>query len=359
MRPPLKIGTHGQITYRKRNNRWEARARTRTISGEYVRKYASAPTKGEVTEILLQRLANVTPPATLTKDSHLTELGEQWREIMLTKGLAPRTVDRYEWTLEKHINHYIGTLPIGEMTTSRAQKYLTMLHTKHGPGVAKGARTVLLQMFSYAVQDDVITRNPITDTTLQKTEKKEVESFDPSQIKDLRAHLDNDLRDVFDVMLGTGLRISEVLALRWEDVDYSQNRLMVTGAVKRTKREGLHRGEPKSVGSKQWLYLPEFAMRPLRERERFCELVFPTSTGNLWEPSGFRKRWNKQLSDTPYASSHPHMVRSTVATILAASEGTLAASRQLGHSSESITAQHYIARPDSAPNLAFVLEKLL
>lgn len=142
-------------------------------------------------------------------------------------------------------------------------------------------------------------------------------------------------------------------------MDYSQNHGQVTAAMKRMKREGLHRGEPKSVGSKQWLHIPEFAMRPLRERERFGELVFPTSTGNLWEPNSYRKRWNKQLSGTPYASSHPHMVRSKVATILAAPEGALAASRQLGHPSESITAMHYIARSDSAPNLAFVLEKLL
>lgn len=75
---------------------------------------------------------------------------------------------------------------------------------------------MLLQMFSYAVQDDVITRNPISDTTLQKVEKKTVESFDSAQIKDLRSHLDNDLRDAFDLKLGTGLRTSEVLALRWK-----------------------------------------------------------------------------------------------------------------------------------------------
>lgn len=70
-----------------------------------------------------------------------------------------------------------------------------------------------------------------------------------------------------------------------EDADYSQNHGQVTGAMKRMKREGLHREEPKSVGAKQWLHLSEFAMRPLRERERFGELVFPTSTGNLWEPN--------------------------------------------------------------------------
>lgn len=359
MRPPLKIGSHGQITYRKRNNRWEARARTRTITGEYVRKYASARTKTEATEILMERLEAVTPPATLTKDSRLDALSGQWRETMLVKGLAPRTVDRYEWTLEKHIDHYIGSLPIGEMTTSRAQKYLTMLHEKHGPGVARGARTVLLQMFSYAVQDDVITRNPIRDTSLQKAKRKTVESFTPEQIPELREHLTGDVRDVFDLMLGTGLRISEVLALQWKDFDDAQARIRVTGAVKRTKREGLHRGEPKSMGSKQWLYLPGFAVDTLRGRERFCDLIFSTSTGNLWEPTSYRRMWRRQLADTPFAGSHPHMVRSTVATILAASEGALAASRQLGHSSESITVKHYISRPDSAPDLTSVLEKLL
>lgn len=102
------------------------------------------------------------------------------------------------------------------MTTSRAQKLLIMRQPKHKSGFAKGTRTVLLQACSYAGQDDVIIRNSITDTTLQKVEKKTVASFDSAQIKDLRSHLDNDLRDAFDLKLGTGLRTSEVLALRWK-----------------------------------------------------------------------------------------------------------------------------------------------
>lgn len=353
------LGTHGVISTRKRNRRWEARTTVRTASGEYVRKYASGGSKTEAVNLLLERVQDAAPLTDLNRRSSIQSLGEQWRLNMLTKGLAPRTVDRYEWTLEKHINHYIGRLTIEELTTSRAQSFLVMLQDKHGAGVAKGARTVLLQMYTMAVQDDIVQRNPVQDTTLRRADRKEVESFTAEQIPTLRKNLNGDVLDVFDVMLGTGLRISEVLAIRWEDIDFSQNRLQVTGAVKRTKREGLHRGAPKSLGSMQWLYLPDFAMRPLRERERWCELVFPTSTGGLWEPTNFRKQWRKQLAGTAYASAHPHMVRSTVATILAQSEGTLAASKQLGHSSESITAKHYIARPDEAPNLSQILNRLL
>lgn len=161
---------------------------------------------------------------------------------------------------------------------------------------------------------------------------------------------------MYDVMLGTGARIGEVLAIRWQDIDGAK--VNINGAVKRTKAEGLHRGAPKTFSSAQWVHLPGFAVEAINSRPQIFEMVFPTSTGGLWEGTNFRKRWRKLLAGTEYEGVHPHMVRATVATEIARREGAVAASKQLGHSSVTITEKHYLQRDSSAPDLSLLLEEL-
>jgi integrase len=89
-----------------------------------------------------------------------------------------------------------------------------------------------------------------------------------------------DLLDVIDVMLSTGARIGEVLALRWKEIDLSAEKptLTVNGTIVYMPHEGLTiQDHPKSSNSRQRYTLPAFAVQmPLRRQVQQLE-------GNTWD----------------------------------------------------------------------------
>ena len=98
----------------------------------------------------------------------------------------------------------------------------------------------------------------------------------------------DDLRDVVDIMLATGCRISEALALRWQDVDLDSRKVTINGAVIVTEDGVIRQDHPKSMGSVKTYTVDQTTAAMLRGRwERMSALgamtsvVFPSATGTL------------------------------------------------------------------------------
>jgi hypothetical protein len=66
-----------------------------------------------------------------------------------------------------------------------------------------------------------------------------------------------------------------------------------------------------------------------------------------------------RVKDTDLDRVYPHLVRKTVATLIEREEGLAAASHQLGHAAEAVTAAHYVAHRTVAPDHRNVLDQLL
>lgn len=235
---------------------------------------------------------------------------------------------------------------------------LRSVRDKHGAPTAKLCQTVLRQMFALAARRNAVPMNPMRDVEPVHVEHKAVQALTVSQVQDLRSKLSGDVLDVLDVLLATGGRIGEVLAIRWEDVELngSKSRVSITGTVVRSEAGLIRQDRPKSTGSMHRLFLPQFGADVFRRRFQICELVFPNNVGKLWEPTNFRKVWREAVKDAGYGHVNPHLIRATVGTLLARAEGVSAASAQLGHSSETITVRHYVEKLADAPDASDVLE---
>jgi integrase len=161
-----------------------------------------------------------------------------------------------------------------------------------------------------------------------------------------------------DVMLGTGLRIGETLALRWEDIDLTADTptLIVTGTIVRDEHGRLHRQEVgKSAASERTLYLPQFTVVTLTEhREQATEIpesgaVFPTAVGSWLDPDNYRTRFREVRTIAELGWVTPHTLRATVATQVYRAEDLASASQQLGHSEVGVTSRHYVERDRRGP----------
>lgn len=176
------------------------------------------------------------------------------------------------------------------------------------------------------------------------------------------------MRDIIEVLLGTAMRLGEVLALRPCDIDDRATGMVVavSGTVVQPKGQGAVRQErPKSEASIRWIAVPDFAAEVLRRRIDGVDearTIFASRTGGPLSPYNVRRTFRDFLKDAGLGDTTISLrwYRRTGATVIARAMGTDAAATFLGHSSSAITEGHYI-EPDRTVDLtpAGHLERVL
>ncbi|MEX5259575.1 tyrosine-type recombinase/integrase [Kocuria sp. CPCC 205263] len=360
-RPPLPIGAYGRISLTPTpGGAYVAKARFRDYDGRTRLVERTAGSKAKAEKALKEAFIDRATPSNedITGDTRIHALAAAWWVGFLEKDRAPATVRRYKEVLDSYVLPKLGGVRIREASVGLLDNALRSVRDKHGAPTAKLCQTVLRQMFALAARRNAVPMNPMRDVEPVHVEHKAVQALTVPQVQDLRSKLSGDVLDVLDVLLATGGRIGEVLAIRWEDVELNgtKSRVSITGTVVRSDKGLIRQDRPKSAGSMHRLFLPEFGADVFRRRAEVCEFVFPNNAGKLWEPTNFRKIWREATKDAGYGHVNPHLIRATVGTLLARAEGVPAASAQLGHSSETITVRHYVEKLADAPDASDALE---
>lgn len=208
-----------------------------------------------------------------------------------------------------------------------------------------------------------MTINPVRDTALPRAKKSEVRTLTNDEMETYRARLvewcggnrrgprrGEGLVEIMDVVRGSGMRIGEVLALRWQDVDLEEGTATVAGT---TDEKGGRSDFPKTEKSRRTIPLASSAIEALRRQrmkpyfEVLGEPVFPTRGGGYRTVNNTETRLRAARGDLDI---RPHDFRKTVATRIEKKYGLLAASRYLGHASTAVTEQAYLGRPAVVEN---------
>lgn len=382
-RPPLPIGAWGKISRKEvEPGIWRATARfrgydgkTRQVERRMPGKNGAAAERALIAEFL-DRGNSV--GADITRESRLSAVVPIWWAEQEDKKLADMTRDRYADVVDSHILPGVGSLRLREATVPALDRFLKALSLSNGKSTAKHAKTILSGILGLAVRHGAIDSNPLRDVSPVRIKSKAVRALTVEEARALRAGLQvwqegenaagrprpKDLLDVIDVMLATGCRIGEAMALRWADIDLASTSATATinGTVVYVKGQGLKwQAHPKSEGSRLTYSLPPFARDMLFRRSTEAvrnpyDVVFPSTLGTLRDPSSYRKQWNKAREDLGFTWVTPHTFRKSVGTILANSSGVDAAAAQLGHSSTAITSRHYVERSLAAPDHAEILQ---
>jgi integrase len=115
--------------------------------------------------------------------------------------------------------------------------------------------------------------------------------------------------DPITLLIATGLRRSELLALCWCDFDAEAGAVAVTGKVVRQRGVGLVRvDETKTAAGRRSIPLPSFAVATLTERRKTPFLgqqtvIFPSTSGTLRDPEKFSGQWRAARDAVPDVSS--------------------------------------------------------
>jgi integrase len=381
-RPCLPVGTWGKIRRKQYGpGRWQARARFRDYDGHTRDVEAWAATGAAAERHLLEMLRDRATPTgdDITRDTRISQLAQRWLdEIRAEDRLTPQTIDKYETSLRVAILPALGHLRLREATVSRLDRCFKTIATDY-PSKARHAKSTLGQVMAMAVRHDAIPTNPVRDVGRLRKPRRRVQALTIDDLHTVRAAIaawqqpgnrpgprhTADLADIIDLLLATGARIGEILALRWKDLNLGAAHATATfsGTLVYVKGKGYYR-QPwtKTNAGYRTLTLPRFATDLLLRRQVNAtgnpDAIFCSRRGTWLSPHNVRRQWREARKDAGLEWVTPHTFRKTVATLLDREADTKTAAAQLGHSSEEITSTYYIEKANQAPDVSAVLQVL-
>ncbi|WP_052426000.1 site-specific integrase [Cellulomonas carbonis] len=351
---------------------YRARARFRDFDGRTRLVEASGTSRGKAEAELLDRLRSRARPSLedLTGTTRVGVVADLWMAELKDSDLAASTQEKYRHLVDKHVRAALGNVRLQELTVGLLDRHLQAVREKKaggGAATAKMLRTVLIGILGVAVRHDALQVNLAKQTRGVALKTKPVVALTVDEVHRLRravasdaAAVRADLPDLVDLMLATGCRINEALALRWTEVDLKNDEPTVHIGATLTWHRGAGlaiQEHPKSAAGQRTLILAPFAVemllrRSVNQQPNSANVVFPSSAGTLRDSHNVSRQWRAfQQRDPRWSAVTSHTFRKTVATVLSRQFDALTASAQLGHSSSAVTEKHYIARAHRGPDV--------
>lgn len=382
----LAPGSWGAIRCTETASGWRARVRVRRLDGQYEDIRRTGTTRARARESALDAAevaAGVTSAGTLTRDSTLRALAEDWRQWASAYGeLRPQTLQEQYRTLNQDVLPRIGNVTIAEMTVPIVEGFYQSLleprRTRDRMGreygeprvmapAARNALGVLRKVLDRAVILGLRSDNPATAVKPRRRAKKEIHALDASGLQAVRhavtSYVNRDNRSgptmkylefALDLMSGTGMRIGEALALRSvDDIDLLASPLIVhvTGTIVDYKGASAVRQDlPKTDTSTRSIQVPvwlDAKIRAWMSRPEHADntLLIETRTGRPVSPD----RVQKNLRTVRAWAGLPewivsHVMRKSVATAVTDEHGTDHGMYIMGHADLRPLEGHYDKR---------------
>jgi integrase len=289
--------------------------------------------------------------------------GDEWlRYGERDRKLRPSTVQDYRAELRHLYDEYGRDAPLAAITTERIEEWRRRL-------VAEGrlsARTInkrrdqLGFIFTFAQRRYGLASNPMLNVDRQPERRSgDFEVLEPGEVELLAANAANEQDGViFTVAAFTGLRLGELLAMRWSDIDWSLRLLHVRRSFTRGSE-----GPPKSglVRSVPMVDQAAAALDRLSQRERWTadeDLVFVNAVGEHLERSTLRRRYVKALKRAGLRQIRFHDLRHTFGTLAVQAFPLTDVKAFMGHANIATTMRyvHHVPQHDAADRLTALLK---
>ncbi len=215
-----------------------------------------------------------------------------WQDYLDQRETKRSTRYSYCSILKTHVLKAFGSLILDEITPARLSTFLARLRKK---GLSAQTRlniyALLRTMFVVAVEHDLMAVSPVRRKLHRpKVRRSEKPALSPQEIRRILSQVPSRYELLFSCLVVTGLRIGEMLALRWRNVDWERRTLSVTDSVWRGQLE-----RPKTAGSEASLHLPDRVIVELQghfRHSRFIrpgDFVFARRDGSPLDPNYVRK----------------------------------------------------------------------
>jgi site-specific recombinase XerD len=296
---------------------------------------------------------------------------DKWFREVKTNELKPKSLDALDVTLKNQIYPYIGDIQIGALNANDVQKMINDLAEKKlSYSTIKKAYDAINPCFKLGIIKEEIKRNPCLGVKLPKQlerRKNNIRFFTQDEadkisreclVKTSNGKQVYRLGQAVIVLLNTGMRIGELLGMKWKDIDYEGHTAVVRDSVvlikDRERNEDdttpkykmIEQDSTKTSSGERIIQLNKKAINALKEIQiingKFNH-VMANSNGNILVPRNFDRMLRAILERCNIKPCGAHVLRHTFASLLFKNGvDAKTVSVLLGHKDVSITYDIYI-----------------
>lgn len=354
-------------TIKRNDGRWESRIKYTDFDGTDKTKYIHDTNKTKCEEKaslfikdhkrkirILKRFPSLSSP-----EPTLNEWVDLWLKEFCENVIRERTYDQYSSRMAKYVQPLIGNISITEISSKVAEKTLLEIREKgrckdtlkkNKPlsfktveGI-KGAFQVCMQI---AFENEIIPSNPLVDVKLPK-EVAQMNSMDESElIPFLESAKRHNAYEFYFLELSTGMKLGEIAALEWDDLDAEKRTIRITKQVQRYGNNELILTPPTAPSYNRTLSISQECvdlLLHLKDTQPFgTTLMFPSrQTKSYKNPHTITSNLHRIQDDAGLERIKFNDLRHTFA-ILALKQGMdiTVVSQMLGHSNPVSTMRRY------------------
>jgi len=296
----------------------------------------------------------------------LAEYLNRWLESM-RPNLGPRTFERYAGLMRRQVIPRIGSVHLAKLRPLHVQQLYAKLR-ENGRADGRGGladksllqtHRILSEALKHAVGLQLVHQNVCQMVKAPQVRRKEVRTLSPDETRtlvDAATADDSVYGDAIVLAVHTGMRLGELLGLKWEDVKPDQERLTVRRSLQHLDKNRVVFQHPKTPKSRRSMPLGPTALETLKRlRRRQMEerlkvgprykeqgLVLASAVGTPISPANVRRAFERILKAAGVERIRFHDLRHTHASLLLARGiHPKVVSERLGHASIAITLDTY------------------
>lgn len=277
----------------------------------------------------------------------------RWLEDDVRTSAHPRTHQRYAQIARLHLSDALKETELDAVTPAQLKETVAALlrsgNRKTGGGLSTGSVngviTVLRDSFAAACRLGLIADSPADRLTRPKRREKPVGCFTAAEQKAIEAAVQSSKKPKMQgilLCLYTGLRIGELLALRWQDIDFEKS-LLIVSHTSRDTENGIVLEDPKTETSRRVIPLPRQLLPRLRSLKKSSHSDFVVANGD--QPlliRSYQRSFELLLKKLHIQHRGFHALRHTFATrALECGMDVRTLSEILGHRNPTVTLNRY------------------
>jgi len=285
------------------------------------------------------------------------EYSKNWLEVLIKTTRRKSTYERYLGILDNQILPVLGNKLITEITRSNVRD---LLLKQHKNGYSRSSvclvRDVMSGAFNFAVDEELIPANPVKGVLKhlkldRENTRDSVQPMTPAEVQKFLEISQEHYPEYFAFFLcacRTGMRLGELLALEWGDIDWNERFIVVQksyklGQVNKTKTGTVRRVDMSNqLGDVLRVLLTQRKKEALKEGKSDPVSVVFHRNGQHMEQNYIRRVYKKVLAKAGIREMRLHDIRHTFASLLLSNgESPVYVKEQLGHSSIQMTVDIY------------------